>query len=149
MTKEELEKRINEIEWDDFEMKTGQNKLPNDVWETVSAFSNTSGGWIVLGVHQHGKNVDFKSNLVCSTVTYWFSDQASEQVQILVNAIRENVYSMFDIQCRLNISSRRYVLVEMLTPAIEQGYVLRAYPDKPRHPKQRYYLSEKGLKLVK
>ena len=34
------------------------------------------------------------------------------------------MYSMFDIQCRLNISSRRYVLVEMLTPAIEQGYVL-------------------------
>lgn len=100
-----------------------------------------------------GKNVDFKSDLVCSTVTYWFSEQAggqiSEQVQILVNAIRENVYSMFDIQRRLNISSRRYVLVEMLTPAIEQGYVLRAYPDKPRHPKQRYYLSEKGLKLVK
>ena len=157
MTKEELEKRINEIEWDDSEMKTAQNKLPNDVWETVSTFSNTSGGWIVFGVHQHGKNVDFKSDLVCSTVTYWFSDQAndqvseqvSEQVQILVNAIRENVYSMFDIQRRLNISSRRYVLVEMLTPAIEQGYVLRAYPDKPRHPKQRYYLSEKGLKLVK
>lgn len=100
-----------------------------------------------------GKNVDFKSDLVCSTVTYWFSEQAggqiSEQVQILVNAIRENVYSMFEIQRRLNISSRRYVLVEMLTPAIEQGYVLRAYPDKPRHPKQRYYLSEKGLKLVK
>ena len=157
MTKEELEKRINEIEWDDFEMKTAQNKLPNDVWETVSTFSNTSGGWIVFGVHQHGKNVDFKSDLVCSTVTYWFSGQASEQaseqvseqVQILVNAIRENVYSMFDIQRRLNISSRRYVLVEMLIPAIEQGYVLRAYPDKPRHPKQRYYLSEKGLKLVK
>lgn len=96
-----------------------------------------------------GKNVEFKSDLVCSTVTYWFSEQVSEQVQILVNAIRENVYSMFDIQSRLNISSRRYVLVEMLTPAIEQGYVLRAYPDKPRHPKQRYYLSEKGLKLVK
>lgn len=94
-----------------------------------------------------GKNVDFKSDFVCSTVTYWFSDQAggqvsgqvSEQVQILVNAIRENVYSMFDIQRRLNISIRRYVLVEMLPPAIEQGYVLRAYPDKPRHPKQRYY----------
>ena len=60
------------------------------------------------------------------------SEQASEQVQILVYAIRKNVYSMCDIQRRLNISSRRYVLVEMLTPAIEQGYVLRAYPDKPR-----------------
>ena len=44
-----------------------------------------------------GKNVDFKSDLVCSTVTYWFSDQVSgqagDQIQILVNAIRENVYS--------------------------------------------------------
>lgn len=40
-----------------------------------------------------GKNVDFKSDWVCSTVTYWFSDQVSEQIQILVNAIRENVYS--------------------------------------------------------
>ena len=79
-----------------------------------------------------GKNVEFKSDLVCSTVTYWFSEQVSEQVQILVNAIRKNVYSMCDIQRRLNISSRWYVLVEMLTPAIEQGYVLRAYPDKPR-----------------
>lgn len=27
MTKEELEKRINEIEWDDFEMKTAQNNF--------------------------------------------------------------------------------------------------------------------------
>lgn len=50
-----------------------------------------------------GKNVDFKSDLVCSTVTYWFSDQVSgqagdqvsEQIQILVNAIRENVYSKY------------------------------------------------------
>ncbi len=36
----------------------------------------------------------------------------------------------------------------MLVPAIEQGWVLMEYPDSPRHPKQRYYLSEKGLKLV-
>lgn len=168
MTKEELEKRINEIEWDDFEMKTAQNKLPNDVWENPSlirffryAKLGENAGFgidkMLTWEKLTGKNVEFKSDLVCSTVTYWFSGQASEQageqasdqVQMLVNAIRENVYSMFDIQRRLNISSRRYVRVEMLTPAIEQGYVLRAYPDKPRHPKQRYYLSEKGLKLVK
>ena len=100
-----------------------------------------------------GKSVDFQSDLVCSTVTYWFSGQAggqvSEQVQKIVNIIREEVYSIFEIQRVANIASRRYVREEMLAPAIEQGYVLRAYPDKPRHPKQRYYLSEKGLKLVK
>ena len=50
---------------------------------------------------------------------------------------------------KLKMTSRRYVRVNMLNPAIEGGYVLRAFPDKPNHPQQRYYLSEKGLKLVK
>lgn len=77
------------------------------------------------------------------------SEQASEQVQSLVNAIREDTLTMFDIQKRLDIASRSFIQMKMLKPAIEQGYVLRAFPDKPSHPKQRYYLSEKGLKLVK
>ena len=42
MTKEELLQKLSEIEWDDFECKAAQDKLPEDVWETVSAFSNTS-----------------------------------------------------------------------------------------------------------
>ena len=77
------------------------------------------------------------------------SEQASEQVQMLVNAIREDTVTMFMIQKRLNIASRSFIQMKMLKPAIAQGYVLRAFPDKPSHPKQRYYLSEKGLKLVK
>ncbi len=77
------------------------------------------------------------------------SEQASEQVQMLVNAIREDAVTMCMIQKRLNIASRSFIQMKMLKPAIAQGYVLRAFPDKPSHPKQRYYLSEKGLKLVK
>ena len=77
------------------------------------------------------------------------SEQASEQVQMLVNAIREDTVTMFMIQKRLNNASRSFIQMKMLKPAIAQGYVLRAFPDKPSHPKQRYYLSEKGLKLVK
>ena len=58
MTKEELQKRITDIEWDDFEVKEALNKLPDNVWETVSAFSNTSGGWIVFGVKHKGKRFE-------------------------------------------------------------------------------------------
>lgn len=58
MTKEELLQRLTDIEWDDFEVKEAQNKMPNNVWETVSAFSNTSGGWIVFGVKQKGKRFE-------------------------------------------------------------------------------------------
>ena len=50
MTKEELLKRLNGIEWNDFEIKEAKNEVPKTAWETVSAFSNSFGGWIVFGV---------------------------------------------------------------------------------------------------
>ncbi len=125
--------------------------------------------------------VDFVSDLVSSTITYWFGEQASEQVsgqaggtvsgtvgeqpreqvgeqpreqpreqvQRLVNVMREDACTLSDILKRLRLKGRRYVYMFFIKPAIEGGYVLRSYPDKPNHPKQRYYLSEKGLKLVK
>lgn len=58
MTKDELILRLKDIEWDDFEAKEAQNKLPDNVWDTVSAFSNTSGGWIVFGIKQVCKRFD-------------------------------------------------------------------------------------------
>ena len=133
--------------------------------------------------------VEFTSDLVCSTITYWFGGQAKEQVEEhakehakeqveeharehareqvgeharehareqvgeqvlrLVNVIREDAYTLSDLLKKLNLKGRRNFLANYITPAIEGGYVLRAYPDKPKHPQQRYYLSEKGLKLVK
>ena len=125
--------------------------------------------------------VEFASDLVSSTITYRFGEQPREQVSdqvsgqasgtasgtaggtaggiaggtvseavlLLINTIGERVYGISELQTRLKIKSRRYIHEVMLTPAIEGGYVLRSYPDKPSHPKQRYFLSEKGLKLVK
>ena len=58
MTKEELLQRLADIEWDDFEVKEAQDKLPDNAWESVSAFSNMSGGWIVFGIKQKGKRFE-------------------------------------------------------------------------------------------
>ncbi|WP_300965035.1 helix-turn-helix domain-containing protein [uncultured Muribaculum sp.] len=52
MTKEELLARLNDIEWNDFEVKEASGGIPKSMWETVSAFSNTEGGWIILGVKE-------------------------------------------------------------------------------------------------
>ncbi|MDR2890576.1 MAG: putative DNA binding domain-containing protein [Alistipes sp.] len=58
MNKDALLKRLSDIEWDDFEVKRSSDELPKNIWDTVGAFSNTSGGWIVLGVSQNGKTFE-------------------------------------------------------------------------------------------
>ncbi|MGV8168716.1 MAG: RNA-binding domain-containing protein [Candidatus Nanoarchaeia archaeon] len=54
MNKEELVKKLEDIEWEDFEVKEAVSEIPKSTWETVSAFSNTAGGWLVFGVRKTG-----------------------------------------------------------------------------------------------
>ncbi len=54
MKKEELVKKLEDIEWEDFEAKEAKSEVPKSSWETVSAFSNTAGGWLVFGVSKKG-----------------------------------------------------------------------------------------------
>ena len=60
MNKEELILRIQDIEWEDFEVKNASGGLPGSVWETVSAFSNTAGGWILFGIKQTANKFEIK-----------------------------------------------------------------------------------------
>jgi len=40
------------------ECKKAQSSVPNSVWETYSAFANTYGGLILLGVYEDTKEKD-------------------------------------------------------------------------------------------
>jgi ATP-dependent DNA helicase RecG len=60
MNKSELISRLSDLEWEDFEVKEASANIPKDTWETISSFSNTSGGWIVFGIKQLGKQFEIK-----------------------------------------------------------------------------------------
>ena len=56
MNKAELIEKLEDIEWEDFEVKEAKSEVPKNSWSTVSAFSNTAGGWLVFGVNKTGKS---------------------------------------------------------------------------------------------
>lgn len=53
MDRDSLIQRLHGFEWDDVEFKAAANAVPEDSYETVSAFANTSGGWLVFGISEN------------------------------------------------------------------------------------------------
>ena len=47
----------------------------------------------------------------------------------------------------VGLKDRKNFLEYHLVPAISGGYVRQLYPDKPRHPRQKYLLTVKGQML--
>ena len=54
MTRNALIDRLSKYEWSDVEFKEARNAAPKSAYETVSAFANTAGGWLVFGVRDRG-----------------------------------------------------------------------------------------------
>ena len=58
MTSEEMIDRIGTHEWSDVEFKEARSAAPRSAYETVSAFANTAGGWLVFGVRDRGGSLE-------------------------------------------------------------------------------------------
>ena len=58
MTRGDLIERLSKYEWSDVEFKEARDAAPRSAYETVSAFANTSGGWLVFGVRDRGGTLD-------------------------------------------------------------------------------------------
>ena len=65
----------------------------------------------------------------------------------IIKVIKFQQLSAKEIMTGLQLKGRDNFLNLYLLPAIAEGYVRLLYPDKPRHPRQKYLLTVKGLAL--
>lgn len=66
----------------------------------------------------------------------------------LVCAINDKQLSVKEMLAEMGLKDRESFLNLYLSPAIGEGFVRMLYPDSPRHPRQKYLLTAKGLAFV-
>ena len=69
----------------------------------------------------------------------------SENIKRLIGAIAEQQLSVKEMMAAIGLKDRPNFIEYSLSPAIKNGYVRLLYPDSPRHPRQKYLLTVKGL----
>ncbi len=67
----------------------------------------------------------------------------------LIRVIGHDEFSISQLMERVGLKHRPNFMEYHLNPAIADGYVRLRYPDKPRHPRQKYLLTARGLALYK
>ena len=65
----------------------------------------------------------------------------------LIMAIGDSQLSVKEMMSAAELKNRENFMDNYLNPAIENGYVRLLYPNTPRHPRQKYLLTVKGLTL--
>lgn len=71
------------------------------------------------------------------------------QLKKVLIAIGGNTYSAKEIMESMGLKDKRNFLESHLYPAIGLNLVEPLYPEQPKHPKQKYHLTEKGKALLK
>ena len=71
----------------------------------------------------------------------------NSNIKKLILVVGEKELSVKEIMEGLGLKDRKNVLNLYLTPAIDNGFIRLLYPQSPRHPRQKYLLTIKGLAL--
>lgn len=80
-----------------------------------------------------------------STSTNNLKAGLTENVKRLILAIGTDEKSVKEMMEAVGLKNRPNFLEYSLTPAISDGFVIMKYPSSPRHPRQKYLLTVKGL----
>lgn len=128
-------------EWMTTEFKAAREGLPKSVFETLAAFANTEGGWLVLGVSQQGEHIEIVG-----------VSEPDKLQSDLLSVLHADGKVNHDIQ----LTAHRYqqdgkilhFRAHSLQKAIALGLIEMTLPEKPRSRLQRYRLTAAGQRLL-
>lgn len=90
-------------------------------------------------------NTHTSTHTSTSTSTNNLKASLTENVMRLILAIGTDEKSVKEMMEAVGLKNRPNFLEYSLTPAISDGFVTMKYPSSPRHPRQKYLLTVKGL----
>ena len=73
---------------------------------------------------------------------------STTQVSKLIETMGDNTYSLKEIMELMGLKNRRHFFYEYIIPAVKEELITLLFPDQPKHPKQKYYLTEKGKQMI-
>ena len=91
-----------------------------------------------------GVNVTFYGEENSDQVTPQVTPQALETaLKLYEKLVVQEEYSREDLMQQLQMTDRKYVQANYIKPLIDAGLLVLKYPDKPKHPKQKYICKER------
>ena len=76
-------------------------------------------------------------------------DTDNDYIKKLIKVVGNNKLSIREMLDTIGLKNRESFMDVYLNPAISEGFVCLLYPDTPRHPRQKYLLTAKGVMLYK
>ena len=70
-----------------------------------------------------------------------------EMIERVVRALADKQLTSKELMAAVGLKNRENFVEYSLNPAIANGFVRMLYPDSPRHPRQKYLLTDKGMRV--
>jgi ATP-dependent DNA helicase RecG len=92
---------------------------------------------------EYQQEIDFRATLY-RDYEEETAGQVTGQVEKILLILDNQSLSVKEMMQCLSLRGRDNFLTSYLQPALEQGFIEMKYSKNPNHPKQRYFLTEKG-----
>ena len=132
-------------------MSEGEGRGELSVQDLLRANENPEAVFNVSYLTAFSVVVKDPGDVSLSQACYQLALSLPVQVKSLILSIKESKATAAELQLASGLSpkSKDHFKKQFLNPAIEVGLVSMTHPDNPRHPQQKYYLTELGLEVLK